>query len=350
MCEQNFLVQVTCMTYNHVNYITDAMNGFVMQQTSFPYVCIIIDDASTDGEPDVIRKYLDDNFDKREIGLATEDETDEYLRIYAQHKENKNCYFCVLLQKYNHYSKGKPKSRNLAGFTKTVKYVAMCEGDDYWTNPLKLQKQVDYLESHPDCIMSVHAANWEEDGKIAIKGACYENECDLTVEEIIRNGGLYLAFASTLYRKEAVPTGNDRPLWWRMSDVGDYPLHIYAALNGMVHFFSEPMCVYRFRHPGSWTHNQSMIKDIKHAKCEIDWLIFLDRETGYKYSKAIHKHLYNYYYLLYNEKELSAIQYYKAVCNTGVISRHKYIKQVFKRVFKPVYNIYCRIRYRNTDA
>ena len=59
------------MTYNQVNYITDTMNGFVMQETSFPFVCIIIDDASTDGEPDVIKKYLDDNFDTRVIVLAT---------------------------------------------------------------------------------------------------------------------------------------------------------------------------------------------------------------------------------------------------------------------------------------
>lgn len=150
MDTNQFLLQVTCMTYNHVNYITDAMNGFVMQQTSFPFVCIIIDDASTDGEPEVIKKYLDDNFKRRDIGLSTPEETDEYLRIYAQHKENKNCYFCVLFLKYNHYSIGKAKTKNLAGFTTNVKYIALCEGDDYWTDPLKLQKQVDFLEGHEE--------------------------------------------------------------------------------------------------------------------------------------------------------------------------------------------------------
>lgn len=154
MEENQFLLQVTCMTYNHINFITDAMNGFVMQKTSFPFVCIIIDDASTDGEPNVIKKYLDDNFDRRDIGLSTPEETDEYLRIYAQHKENKNCYFCVLLLKYNHYSIGKAKTKNLAGFTTNVKYVALCEGDDYWTDPLKLQTQVDILDAN-ESLMAV---------------------------------------------------------------------------------------------------------------------------------------------------------------------------------------------------
>ena len=344
-----FLVRVSCMTYNHIRYITDAMDGFVMQQTAFPFVCTIVDDASTDGEQETIRKYIQEHFDLQDSSVAYDRDTDYGHVTFAQHKENRNCYFAVIYLKENHYSQKKSKAPYLTDW-KDTKYIALCEGDDYWTNPLKLQKQVDFLESHPDCIMSVHAAIWEEGDKMAIKGVCYENECDLTIEEIICNGGLYLAFASTIYRKDAVPTGSDRPLWWRRSDVGDYPLHIYAALNGMVHFFPEPMCIYRFQHPGSWTYNQNLTKDIEHTKCEIDWLTILDRETGYKYSKAIHMHLYNYYYLLYNKKELSAIQYYKAVCNTGVISRHKYIKQVFKRVFKPVYNLYYRIMNRNTDA
>lgn len=174
MDTNQFLLQVTCMTYNQVNYITDTMNGFVMQQTSFPFVCIIIDDASTDGEPDVIKSYLDDNFDKREIGLATEDETDEYLRIYAQHKENKNCYFCVLLLKYNHYSINKPKTRNLAEFANSIKYTALCEGDDYWTDPLKLQKQVDILEAD-ETLMAVVTNSKEVDKEGTVLKAKQEN-------------------------------------------------------------------------------------------------------------------------------------------------------------------------------
>lgn len=152
----DFLVSVVCMTYNQASYIEDAMNGFCMQQTNFPFICIISDDASTDGEPDVIKKYLDDNFDRLDIALSTPDETDEYVRIYARHKENKNCYFYVLLLKYNHYTIGKPKTTSAAELTKTVSYIAHCEGDDYWTDSLKLQKQVDFLEKHEEYVLSFH--------------------------------------------------------------------------------------------------------------------------------------------------------------------------------------------------
>ena len=153
-----YLVRVDCMTYNQASYVEDAMNGFCMQQTNFPFLCIIVDDASTDGEPNVIKKYLDDNFDRQDIGLSTPDETDEYVRIYARNKCNKNCYFCVLLLKYNHFSIRKAKYTSIAEMLKPNKYAAKCEGDDYWTDPLKLQKQVDFLEEHGEYALSFHDA------------------------------------------------------------------------------------------------------------------------------------------------------------------------------------------------
>ena len=89
-----FKVSVSCMTYNQAKYITDAMDGFTMQQTSFPFVCTIVDDASTDGEPEVIRKYVEENFDFSEDSVAFHKETDYAHITYAQHKTNKNCYKC----------------------------------------------------------------------------------------------------------------------------------------------------------------------------------------------------------------------------------------------------------------
>ena len=144
-----FLVRVSCMTFNHASYIEDAMNGFTMQETTFPFVCTIIDDASTDGEPEVIKKYLLENFDFEDTATVRNEETDDYVMTFARHKTNRNCFFAVFFLKYNHYKK---KSKNLyIAEWEDTKYVAYCEGDDYWINPLKLQKQSDYMNSHLDC-------------------------------------------------------------------------------------------------------------------------------------------------------------------------------------------------------
>lgn len=144
-----FKVTVSCMTYNQSKYITDAMNGFTMQQTSFPFVCTIVDDASTDGEQEVIRKYVEDNFDFSEGSVAYHKETDYAHITYAQHKTNKNCYFAVLYLKENHYSKHKDKSPYLKDWRDGVEYMAICEGDDYWIVPDKLQKQYTVMENNP---------------------------------------------------------------------------------------------------------------------------------------------------------------------------------------------------------
>lgn len=151
----NFLVRVSCMTYNHHAYITDAMNGFVMQETDFPFVCTIVDDASTDGEQEVIKKYVSDNFDLNDSGIAYERNTDYGHVTFARHKTNENCYFAIIYLLENHYSRKRTKGPYLTDWM-DAKYVAICEGDDYWTDPMKLQKQVDFMEDHPDYSMCFH--------------------------------------------------------------------------------------------------------------------------------------------------------------------------------------------------
>lgn len=153
--QYKWMVCVRCMTYNQASYIVDAMNGFTMQQTTFPYVCAIVDDASTDGEPDVIRKYLDEHFNLDDQMIARHEETDDYVMTFAQHKENRNCHFAVYFLKYNHYGK-KRKEPYYECFLKSARYFASCEGDDYWTESRKLQMQYDYLESHPEVVLSCH--------------------------------------------------------------------------------------------------------------------------------------------------------------------------------------------------
>ena len=150
-----FKVCVRCFTFNQAKYIEDAMNGFVMQQTDFPFVCCIVDDASTDGEQDVIKKYMDMHFDYSPNSVSFEKETDYAYIHYARHKENKNCYFAVLLLKENLYSTDKSnlKFNYIAEWYEKCQYEAICEGDDYWIDSRKLQKQVAFLDEHKDYSM-----------------------------------------------------------------------------------------------------------------------------------------------------------------------------------------------------
>ena len=143
-----YKVCVWCNTYNQTSYIKDTMDGFCMQQTSFPFVCLIMDDASTDGEPEVLEAYLNDHFD-----TEWTKETDDYHLTVARHQENRNCYFAVYLLKYNHYTIKKRKLKYFREVADEIDYVAFCEGDDYWTDAHKLQKQADALDANPQATL-----------------------------------------------------------------------------------------------------------------------------------------------------------------------------------------------------
>ena len=149
-----FMVCTRCMTYNHGDYIEDAMNGFSMQQTTFPVVTVIVDDASTDDTQKVIKAYLLKHF-VRTDPCCYEKDSDKAHTIFVRHLTNKNCYFAIVFLKENMYGK-ESKRLYYEEWTNNAKYLALCEGDDYWTYPLKLQKQVDYLENHTDYSFTCH--------------------------------------------------------------------------------------------------------------------------------------------------------------------------------------------------
>ena len=156
LSKECFRVRVSCMTYNHAKFIQDAMNGFCMQQTDFPFICTIFDDNSTDGEQDVIKQYLENNFIINDDTIKMEKETSDYTMIFTRHKSNINCYFAVYFLKYNHFQLNKNKEQYLLLDWIDTKYIALCEGDDYWTDPEKLQMQVDLLELNPDAYLCCH--------------------------------------------------------------------------------------------------------------------------------------------------------------------------------------------------
>lgn len=124
------ILAIRCLTYNHGPYIRQCLDGFVMQKTDFRFIAIVHDDASSDETSDIIREYA-------------EKYPDIIKPIYEQE---------------NQYSKRDGSLRRIINeaIPAYVKYIAMCEGDDFWIDPYKLQKQVNFMESHPDVVYSCH--------------------------------------------------------------------------------------------------------------------------------------------------------------------------------------------------
>ena len=151
-----YKVCIRSYTFNHSQYIEDAMNGFVMQDTSFPFVAAIVDDASTDNAQQVISHYFEKNFDTEEPSIAFQEETEYGRVLFARHNTNKNCFFAIVLLKENHYRQKKSKLPYLSRWMEAAEYIALCEGDDYWTASSKLQKQVCFLDDNPEYIICSH--------------------------------------------------------------------------------------------------------------------------------------------------------------------------------------------------
>lgn len=282
-----FMVQVSCMTFNHSPYIVDTMNGFCMQQTSFPFVCTIFDDFSTDGEQEEIKQYVKENFDLDDAIVSRNEETDDFVFCFARHKKNLNCFYAVYFLKYNHYSIGKDyrKYEYCKAFCEQVKYVALCEGDDYWTDCNKLQKQVDYMEAHPDFSMCFHTVQIEHDGKIIGNDRHSDTDRVYSTEKIIEAGGGFCATCSLLFRREYY---YELPEFRRIAPIGDYPLQILLALKGKVFYFAQKMGVYRSGHAGSWTANQNKESYQALMDLKLKWMDALLDYTNGEYKDSVH--------------------------------------------------------------
>lgn len=251
-----FTVLVECMTYNQREYIEDSMDGFCMQKTNFPYICVIMDDCSTDGEQEIIRRYVAKHF-----FLITEKETDDYILNQCQHKTNTNCYFAVFYLKYNHYSIKKDKNQYYLKWREKCKYIAFCEGDDYWIDEEKLQIQTNFLERNDEYGMCYTKAKCFVQALDAFQtktiGDCFDDFEDLlkntnripTLTTCIRR------FLLKKYEEEIKPQNFN----WLM---GDYPMWLFFAHESKVHFIDKIFCVYRIL-DNSASHSTDVDKIIK---------------------------------------------------------------------------------------
>lgn len=297
--ENTFQVVVSCITYNHVSFIRDAMHGFCIQKTSFPFVCTIIDDCSTDGEQDIIKQYLQDNFELDDASVARNEETEDYVLKFARHKTNHNCFFAVYFLKYNHYSIGRKahKSDYIKEWTDHVKYIALCEGDDYWTDPYKLQKQVEYMEAHPECGLiytdyCVFHQNTQEMERNMIKSG-RRSQINSFDEHLSK--AAYIAPPSWIYRKDskAVEEHNKNKSFVD----GSFSLALEFFKHSEVHYMEDTTCVYRVL-DNSASHHTSPYKRYLYAKNVFEEQLYF----GSKYDvnpdilKSIRQRFYRKYY------------------------------------------------------
>lgn len=152
------LVSILCPTYNHEKFIADALDSFLMQKTNFPVEILINEDCSTDGTAAIVKKY--------------EKQFPEIIKVIYQHE--------------NLYSKGKKPLTQMLFPKSKGKYIATCEGDDFWVDENKLQKQVDFLENNPEYSMCyTDFSHSNEKGEITKQSAIWKYKCDLTHLKIL---------------------------------------------------------------------------------------------------------------------------------------------------------------------
>jgi glycosyltransferase involved in cell wall biosynthesis len=257
------LVSICCITYNHEKYIADALDSFLMQKTDFPVEILIHDDASSDRTADIIKEY-----EARYPDLIK-----------------------PIYQRENQYSQG-VKVAHLNQIRAQGKYIATCEGDDFWTDTYKLQKQVDYMEKHPECSLCVHASYRVTPGKKKLAKMIRPDTVSriFTVEEIILGGGNFFATSSLFY---PAVLNRERPDFMGKAPVGDVPRLIFCALKGTVYYIDEVMSAYRVAVPGSWDQRMAASPEKRAAVYKNLARMYheINRYSAYQYDSAIKKQM-----------------------------------------------------------
>lgn len=228
----NPLVSTATLTYNHEPYIRACLDGILMQKTTFPVRVTIFEDASTDRTAEIVKEYAD-----KYPGL-----------IFA---------FC---QKENTYGKGEIRQKALQPYFEArsvAKYIALCEGDDYWTDPLKLQKQVEFLEGNPEFSMCFHNAMLKYENNPSKNRKFTELETrEYSGDEILRKWTI--PTASVVYR-----TSMYEPVSHPDFIFGDIVLFLSLSQKGRIYGLNENMSVYRKHDGGVTKANKKNIFEFK---------------------------------------------------------------------------------------
>lgn len=238
---RQYKVMCLCTTYNQGRFIVDTMNGFVRQKTDFPFVCLIIDDASTDNEQEVIADYLKMSFDTENAELYDLPTAEVTI---ASSTVNPNCTFAVYLLKRNLWKEQELKWKHIIPWRSCCDYQAICEGDDYWIDPQKLQKQVDFLDTNLDYSMCFHNAYNLYEGQDTPMAPFSNIETrTYSIRDILEYWTV--PTASVMHRTDVFAS----PYFQKIINAdylfGDTPFFLTCAKCGKVMGMADCMCVYR---------------------------------------------------------------------------------------------------------
>jgi glycosyltransferase involved in cell wall biosynthesis len=254
------LVATSTLTYNHEPYIRDCLDGILMQKTTFPVRVVVFEDCSTDATRDIVKEYQ-------------EKYPNLFVTVFAPH----NTY-------------GKPERREaLKPYFEAravAKYIALCEGDDYWTDPLKLQKQVEQLEDNEESVFCSHAFKMYDIETSTYKDIQLYEEDTINIDlkcDVRLLGKLHSA--TLLFRAYVL---KEMPNFFSGLPVGDEPLKTFLSYSGSLVYLKDCMSIYRKNVPGSWT---ATAKNATRAISKFEkMMIFYDnfnKFSDYSYSTQV---------------------------------------------------------------
>ena len=207
------LVSVVMITYGHEKFIRQAVEGVLMQKCDFGVELLVVNDCSPDSTNEVVKEILENHPKSKWIK-------------YIRHDKNIGMMpnFIFALQQ----AKGE--------------YIALCEGDDYWTDPYKLQKQVDFLEANPDYVLSFHKVKILKPSGELVQDFITKVPENYETQETLARLGNYIHTPSVVFRNCI----KEFPIEFSMSPVGDYFLYMMLTQHGKLKYIEEEMAVYRY--------------------------------------------------------------------------------------------------------
>ncbi|MCP9748521.1 glycosyltransferase [Lacihabitans sp. CS3-21] len=287
MQKQKPLVSVHLLTYNHAKFIAQSIESVVNQQTSFPFEIVIGDDHSTDGTSQIVDQYA------------------------AQYPD--------LIKVVRGKTNGGPQPNSIRILENSQgKYMAALEGDDYWIDPLKLQKQADFMEQNPDfaiCFTNTRVEFFENNEEPYLLNSNIGKDVFELKDLIAETEVWFMGTATLFYTMSSIfPV---QP-WFHKTKSGDIPMIMLAARHGKIKYLPDVTAAYRRHAAGA--SNTDHKDDAKFLENRIMMYTNLDKDTGYKFHDKFKRNLGGWYYLLLNSKQYRGLYFKKLGIATKYVS------------------------------